>query len=100
VKGFRKALFSGVPTVELARIIKEFVVPRPALHGLYHVAAQPIAKFDLLTLVAKTYAKDIDIVPDDSLAIDRSLNPARFRAATGYEAPAWPALIETMHRFN
>lgn len=100
VKGFRKAVFSGVPTVELARIMKEFVLPRQNLHGLYHVAADPIAKFDLLTLVAKTYGKSIKIVADDALAIDRSLNAARFREATGYVAPAWPALIETMYRFN
>lgn len=100
VKGFRKAVFSGVPTVELARIMKDFVLPHPELHGLYHVAAQPIAKFDLLALLAKTYGKPIDIVPDDSLIIDRSLNPARFHQATGYVAPTWPALIETMHRFN
>lgn len=100
VKGFRKAVFSGVPTVELARIMKDFVLPHPELHGLYHVAAQPIAKFDLLALVANTYGKPIDIVPDDSLVIDRSLNPARFHEATGYVAPTWPTLIETMHRFN
>ena len=100
VKGFRKAVFSGVPTVELARIMKEFVMPHGELRGLYHVAAEPIAKFDLLTLVAKAYGKTIDIVPDDGLIIDRSLDCARFRDATGYVAPAWPALIETMHRFN
>lgn len=100
VKGFRKAIFSGVPTVELARIMKEFVLPHRDLRGLYHVAADPIAKFDLLTLVAKTYGKSIEIVADDALAIDRSLNAARFRDATGYIPPAWPALIEAMHRFN
>ena len=100
VRGFRRAVFSGVPTVELARIMKEFVLPHPELHGLYHVAAQPIAKFDLLTLVAKAYGKTTEIVADDALVIDRSLDATRFREATGYVAPAWPALIETMHRFN
>ncbi len=100
VKGFRKAVFSGLPTVELARVMKDFVLPRPALRGVYHVAAEPIAKFDLLTLVARTYGKTIEIVPDDALAIDRSLNATRFQQATGYTAPQWPALIDTMHRFK
>jgi dTDP-4-dehydrorhamnose reductase len=100
VKGFRKAVFSGVPTVELARIVKEFVLPNRELHGLYHVAAAPIAKFDLLTLVTKAYGKSIEIVPDDQLQIDRSLDAERFRKATGYVAPEWPALIQTMRQFH
>lgn len=97
VKGFTKAIFSGLPTVELARVMKDFVVPNPALHGLYHVAAQPIAKFDLLALVAAEYGKQIDIRPDAGLVIDRSLNGSRFEQATGYVAPQWPELIRRMH---
>lgn len=100
VKGFKKAVFSGVPTVELARVMKDFVLPRPELKGLYHVAAKPIAKFDLLTLVAQQYGKTIEIVPDETLVIDRSLNAERFYEATGYVAPEWPALIDAMHQFK
>lgn len=100
VKGFTKAIFSGLPTDELARVVRDVVLPRPELHGLYHVAAQPINKFDLLSLVAKTYRKDIDIIADAQLSIDRSLNAKRFHDATGYVPPSWPALIEHMHAFN
>ncbi|MGE6791818.1 dTDP-4-dehydrorhamnose reductase family protein [Pseudomonas guineae] len=97
VKGFTKAVFSGLPTVELARVMKDFVVPHPQLNGLYHVAAEPIAKLDLLQLVAAEYGKQIDIRPDDALVIDRSLDGSRFRDAAGYVAPAWPELIRMMH---
>ncbi|MGF6694983.1 dTDP-4-dehydrorhamnose reductase family protein [Metapseudomonas resinovorans] len=97
VKGFSKAIFSGLPTVELARVMKEFVVPSEGLCGLFHVAAQPISKFDLLQLVAQQYGKDIEIKPDDSLVIDRSLDGERFRQATGYVAPDWSRLISMMH---
>lgn len=97
VKGFTKAVFSGLPTVELARVMKDLVIPRPQLNGLYHVAAQPIAKLDLLQLIAAEYGKQIDIRPDDALVIDRSLDGSRFRDATGYVAPAWPELIRKMH---
>lgn len=98
VRGFTKAIFSGLPTVELARVMKDFVVPHPQLNGLYHVAAQPIAKLDLLQLIAAQYGKQIEIRPDDALVIDRSLNGARFSEATGYVAPAWPELIRRMHK--
>lgn len=100
VKGFKKAIFSGLPTVELARIIREIVLHRSDLHGLYHVAANPINKFDLLQLLAKIYNKDIEILPDEELVIDRSLNAARFKEATGYVAPEWPALIQSMYEFQ
>ncbi len=96
VKGFTKAIFSGLPTVELARVMKEFVIPHPQLNGLYHVAAEPIDKFRLLSLVAAEYGKQIEIRADDALAIDRSLDGSRFRNATGYVAPSWPELIRRM----
>lgn len=97
VKGFTKAVFSGLPTVELARVMKDFVIPHPQLCGLHHVAAEPIAKLDLLQLVATQYGKQIEIRPDDGLVIDRSLNGSLFRDATGYVAPGWPELIGKMH---
>jgi dTDP-4-dehydrorhamnose reductase len=96
VKGYSKAIFSGLPTVELARVIRDFVIPQPALHGLYHVSADPIDKLELLRQVARIYQKYITIVPDDQLKIDRSLDSSRFRSATGYEPPQWPELIEAM----
>lgn len=96
VRGYAKAIFSGLPTVELASVIKEHVFAHPELHGLYHVAAAPIAKLELLSLIADQYKKEIDILPDERLVIDRSLNGERFRQATGYIAPAWPKLIEKM----
>lgn len=98
VKGFRHAVFSGLPTAELARVIRDYVLPRPELRGLYHVSAEPIAKYDLLKLVANIYGKRIDIVADDQLKIDRSLNSDRFRRETGYSPADWPELINLMHQ--
>ncbi len=99
-KGYTKAIFSGLPTNELAKIVRDFVLPRPDLHGLYHVAARPIDKHSLLTLVADVYGKDIEIVPDDKVVIDRSLSAERFFEATGYLAPEWPELVKKMHEFQ
>lgn len=100
VRGFTKAVFSGLPTVELARVVRDVVLSRPELRGLYHVAAKPINKFDLLNLVAVAYGKDIEITPDDSLVIDRSLNAERFKESTGYMAPEWTALVQRMYAFK
>ncbi|MGN8261169.1 dTDP-4-dehydrorhamnose reductase family protein [Pseudomonas sp. SMSB3] len=96
-RGFTKAIFSGLPTAELARVILDYVIPNPSLKGLYHVSAEPIDKYTLLELVARIYGKSIEISPDAKLVIDRSLDSTRFRTTTGYQPPAWPALIEFMH---
>lgn len=100
VKGYRNAVFSGLPTVEIARIIHEFVIPNPKLHGLYHLSAEPINKFDLLELVAKSYKKNIEILPDESVIIDRSLNSERFRSSTGFVPESWLELVKRMHAFH
>lgn len=98
--GYSKAFFSGLPTVVLAQIVRDTIIPRPELSGLYHVAAQSISKLDLLSLVAEVYGKKIEIVPDDRLVIDRSLNADKLRAETGYVAPDWRELVQTMYSYK
>ena len=99
VKGFRRAIFSGLPTVELARVIRDHVIPHPKLRGVHHVSADPINKFDLLNLMASVYGKKIDIAEDDIFMIDRSLDSTRFREATGYQPQPWPELVRRMCEF-
>jgi dTDP-4-dehydrorhamnose reductase len=96
-KGYTRAIFSGLPSVIFARIVRDVVIPDPTLSGLYHVAGPAIAKSDLLRLVAETYGRDIPLSPDDSLVIDRSLDAAKFEAATGYRSPSWPDMVRSMH---
>ncbi|MGZ5017171.1 MAG: dTDP-4-dehydrorhamnose reductase family protein [Methylobacter sp.] len=98
--GFTRAIFSGLPTVVLAQIIRDLIIPRTDLSGVYHVAAQPISKYNLLKLIADVYGKKIEIISSDRLVIDRSLNADRFRDATGYIAPGWPKLIELMRAYK
>jgi dTDP-4-dehydrorhamnose reductase len=100
VQGYTKAIFSGLPTVEIARIIHDHVIPNTDLQGLYHVSAEPINKFDLLSLVSKIYNKEIKIQPKDDFMIDRSLNSDRFRSATGFKPEPWTELIRRMHKFR
>ena len=98
--GYARALFSGLPTVELATIVRDHVLPRPELCGLYHVSAALIDKLALLRLVAAQYGRGTEIVPDERVVVDRSLDSTRFRQATGYAPPAWPELVRRMHAFG
>jgi dTDP-4-dehydrorhamnose reductase len=100
VKGYARAIYSGLPSVELGRVIKDYVLPNPDLSGLYQVSGQPISKFDLLLLVSEIYGKNISIERDDGVVVDRSLNSRRFTDATGYVAPHWREMISNMYAYN
>jgi len=99
-KGFDKAIFSGLPTVVFAKIIRDAVLENKKLTGLYHVAAKPINKYELLKLIAAVYKKAIHIEADDSLIIDRSLDASKFNQVIGYNPLDWESLINTMYQYQ
>jgi dTDP-4-dehydrorhamnose reductase len=98
VKGYKKAIFSGFPTIVLAEIIAWIITDFPKLAGVWHVASDPISKFDLLSLVKQIYELDINIVPDEKVVVDRSLNADRFSQMTGFDSLPWGKMIERMYQ--
>jgi dTDP-4-dehydrorhamnose reductase len=96
IRGFARAIFSGLSTDELVRVIVRHVLPYPELSGVWHVSTTPISKLDLLLLVREAYGRKTEIERDAALVLDRSLDSSRFRAATGYVPPSWPTLIRSM----
>ena len=97
-KGYRKAIFSGFSATEMARVIDRLLTRHPQVSGLYHASSEPIAKYDLLKMIKDALNLQIQIVPDDSFQIDRSLDSARLRAELGYTPPTWAEMIEELAR--
>lgn len=96
IKGYRRAIFSGFTTHEMARIIDRMLTGPGPGHGLYQVSSAAISKFDLLTAIRDRLKLDIAIEPDDSYICDRSLDSSRFRAAFSYQPPSWNAMIDEL----
>ena len=96
VRGFRQAIFSGFTTHALADVITRIVTNHPELTGVYHVAAEPINKFELLSQIKNAYSLNTAIDPDDAFVCDRSLNASRFNEATGFVPTPWPQMIKQM----
>jgi dTDP-4-dehydrorhamnose reductase len=96
VKGFRRSIFSGFTTTALSKIILDVVIPHPELTGVWHVAADPISKHELLSMINDVYDLGVCIEADDAVVCDRSLDGTRFVARTGFVAPPWRAMIEEM----
>ncbi|HHP0481228.1 TPA: dTDP-4-dehydrorhamnose reductase family protein [Vibrio campbellii] len=97
VKGFSKAVFSGLPTVYVAKVLADYVLPNPSLSGLYQLSVDPIDKFSLISKVADVYSKQIEIEKFEDFVMDRSLNSTKFREETGFVAPSWDELVAIMH---
>jgi dTDP-4-dehydrorhamnose reductase len=91
-------VYSGVTTIELARLLRSVVLPRDDLVGLLHVASTPIAKYELLRLIAREYQWSGRIVPSDDVVCDRSLSADAFFSLTGYRSPQWTDMIAEMRR--
>jgi dTDP-4-dehydrorhamnose reductase len=96
VQGYRKAVFSGLTTRELSRVIRMIVEKHPQASGLYHLSAAPINKYELLMKLRERLAKSIDIVPVDEPRIDRSLDSTRFRRVFAWQPPAWDAMLDEL----
>ena len=76
ILGFTKAIWSGVTTIELAKIIKWSVDSR--ITGLYHVTNNStITKYDLLNLFMKHTKKNINIKPFEGKFVDKSFIDTR-----------------------
>ena len=98
VRGFANAIYSGLPTVELAKIITDYVIPNSDLKGVYHISSEPISKYDLLKLIAQKYGKKIQIEKYNDFYKNLSLDSSAFYHVTGYKSPSWHKLIEKMHK--
>lgn len=89
VQGYTRATWSGVSTLYLSGLIATLIERHPALAGLYHVAGESLAKYDLLRHFDRAFGTGTEIVPDEGHAIRRDLDGTRFQAATGLRPPPW-----------
>ena len=93
VRGYTRARFSGLTTLELARVIANVITEHRSLQGVWHVAGEQISKFELLSQMNEAFGLGTTIEPDDSLVCDRTMDATRFMNATGYRPPSWAAMV-------
>lgn len=98
VRGFRRARYSGISTLRLARIVGDIIEKFPSLSGLYQIAGPVITKHDLLCLASEAFELGVTVEPDDANAVDRTLDGAKFSGATGFVAPDWRVMLTELAR--
>jgi dTDP-4-dehydrorhamnose reductase len=97
IKGFKHAIYTGVATSVMADLIGCILEKTPDLSGIYNVASRPISKYDLLMGLRDALNwYDITIEPEEDYYCDRSLDGSLFNRNTGWLAPDWNTMIDSL----
>jgi dTDP-4-dehydrorhamnose reductase len=96
VLGYKKAIYSGLTTYELARVVARVLSKKPAASGLYHVSAAPISKYELLCSLRDKLGLKTNIHADETFVCDRSMRSERFQADFDYSPPSWDDMLNEL----
>ncbi len=96
IKGFSRALYSGLTTnfvaQEVVKIIKEY----PNLHGVYQVSSEPISKYELLNLANDIFQVNAEIAKADEDVSDKTLNSDLYASETNFKKPTWAMMLKQL----
>jgi len=94
VNGFKNAIYSGLTTMALSRVVRQIIENHPTLAGLHQVASAPINKFDLITKLNNRLNLGLTITADTNFMCDRSLDGTSFSSMTGIHIPSWDDMLD------
>lgn len=95
VQGYRKSIWTGQTTLQLAKTMEE--AARQRAHGLYNMVPQSaINKFDLLCLFNRELRREpIEIIPQEEFVSDKSLIRTRYEGLN-YEIPSYETMVREL----
>ena len=97
INGYCNAIYTGITTIEMANVCKHVLLNYPDLRGVWHVASEPISKYELLTRLQVLLKRDdIKIKPDKLFICDRSLQGYAFEKKTAYRIPDWNNMLKEL----
>lgn len=94
IKGFRNAIWGGVTTLELAKVIDEVMCS--GLTGLVQLSnGAGISKYDLLCLFKEIWRKkEVGIVPCDAVSINKSIAKSQ---RLDYSVPEYHVMLKELY---
>ena len=97
IRGFTKAYYSGVSTIQMCRVVGDIIEKHPNLGGLMTLAMpEPISKYDLLCVAKKSFGLDVEIEADDSFEVKPTLNGTKLCAAMNLQLPTWQEMMDEL----
>ena len=100
VRGYTKAFFSGLTSLELCKIIYDYFIKKNLLRNkIINVGSRRISKYVLLSKIHKVFKKKNDILKYHNFVIDRSLDSKKFRKITNYKIIKWDKMLLELKKF-
>lgn len=94
VNGYTKSVWSGVTTLELAKVIDFAIITD--LRGLQQFSNNnQITKYDLLKLITGTFNLPVEIRPVDGVISDKSI----ISSISDYTVPSYSVMLQDLHNF-
>jgi dTDP-4-dehydrorhamnose reductase len=98
VEGYGHAIYSGLTSRELARLIRELLTANKGLTGMFHVSSQPISKLDIINKLNELLNLEVNVISDLKVQINRSLNSDKFRLATNLTVNNWDQMLSDFRK--
>lgn len=98
VNGFANAVFSGLTTRALSRMLVS-LLEVDDLHGLLHLAGERVNKYDLLNLVVAHFGLDLTVNRHEDFHSDRGLAAEPFKKL-GISVPTMDEMVAEMAAEN
>lgn len=96
IKGFSRAMYSGLTTNVVSKEVIRLIKNYPHLHGTFQLASEPISKFELLKILNDLYNCKSEILENADYLSDKTLNCDRYSKATGFIKPSWKTMLSEM----
>jgi dTDP-4-dehydrorhamnose reductase len=96
VRGFSKAIYSGVTTNVMAELVLQLLKQPERLTGLYQVSSKPISKLDLLRQLNDAYKLNMTITEDATFSTSKVLLSDKLSEKLGFYCPPWPDMIKNL----
>lgn len=94
IRGFTNAMYSGVSTPVMAKIVGDIIEHHPDLTGLWQLGnPDPIDKYTLLCKAREAFGMEVEITPDDRPAPNAILDGARLHDRIAPDIPSWDDML-------
>lgn len=101
ISGYKLAIFSGMTTREVGKLVKSVIDMSHRPVGVWNVTGPVIDKYTLLTLFNERTGSKVEIVPDYTVKVNRSLSDVDFRYQFNIGSKVeWVQMVQEIENFN
>lgn len=98
IKGFTKAIYTGMTTNIMAELVAKLALNPQKLTGLYQVSSAPISKYELLAKINDKFNLNMSIQADGGYATNKVLSSQKIAKEIGFNCPSWDDMLNELKK--